>query len=381
MNTSSNRARCTAAGLIGAVALLAACSAPATSAASAGSAAPQGDTATTEVAAAQDVVDEALTPPDTINQTVPLSGAVPSGTYVVITCELPQCKTISDGAIEAAQAIGWETQTLSYATTDGATLTTAMQDALQYDPIAVSPIGFSQDLWDQLQPQYKAAGVPIVPIAVGDVVTSDVVTEGSSAGPDYAASGAIMANWVTVDSGAAAHVLVQDVPAFAVLAAYGDGFRSELSAVCSACEVTDLDVAPAQLATNGLVPAIVSALQKDPSIDYLVTTDGAFLSGLPSALAAAGITTVKVAGGAPDINNMEALVSGTNAAWTAEPTDQFGWVAVDIAARTVLGMDVEPTGGGRPQWLVTPENVGTPANFLPYPADYRDQYRTLWGLA
>ena len=133
--------------------------------------------------------------------------------------------------------------------------------------------------------------------------------------------------------------------------AYGDSVKSPIKKICAKCEVTPLDIAPAQLATNGLVPAVVSALQKDPSIKYLITPDGAFIGLLPSALKAAGIEGVKIAGGAADINNTQALVSGTEAAWTLEPTDQFGWVAVDIAAHRSLGMAIEEDKIGRPQQL------------------------------
>lgn len=380
----------------GSVSLVAACggsSTPAASSSAASSAASStapsaastdtaaaGGSAAAETAAAKAYIQPFLTAPTTINQKVPLTGKVKSGTYVVIGCELPQCKTISDGAIEAAKAIGWKTQYLQYKTVDGSTLTSAMKQALQYNPIAVSPIGFSQTVWDGLQPAYKKAGVPIVPIAVGDTQPSDVVTQGSSSQVDYAAGGALMANWFTADSNATGKALVMDVPAFAVLKAYGDGFKSTVKKVCTACSISSLNIAPAQLATNGVVPAIVSALQKDPSVKYLIATDGAFVASLPAALKAAGITGVKIAGGAADINNTQALVSGTEAAWTLEPTDQFGWVAVDIAARKLLGMDIPEADGGRPQMLATPQNVGTPTNFLAAPKDYRDQYKKLWGV-
>lgn len=364
-----------------ALAVLAACGSPASTSASSQGAVTATGAALDTVKAAKAAVAEFEKVPTKINATVPLTGKVNSGTYVVIGCELPQCKVISDGATAAARAIGWQVKYLQYATTDGATLTSAMKEALTYSPIAVSPIGFSQALWTQLQPDYKAAKVPIVPIAVGDVKTSDVVTLGSSSQVDYGRSGELMANWFTADSGAAGKALVMDVPAFAVLKAYGDAFKAKVPQVCKACSVTALDIAPAQLATNGVVPAIVSALQKDPSITYLVATDGAFLSGLPAAMAAAGITTVKIAGGAADISNSQALVAGTEAAWTLEPTDQFGWVAVDIAARTLLGMPVEQDKILRPQLLATKDNVGTPANFLAAPTDYQAQYKKLWGMS
>ena len=102
-------------------------------------------------------------------------------------------------------------------------------------------------------------------------------------------------------------------------------------------------------------------------------------SDVPSALKAAGIKGVKIAGGAADINNTQALVSGTEAAWTLEPNDQFGWVAVDIAAHKALGMAIEKDKIGRLQQLATPANAGTPTNFLTYPKDYRDQFKKLWG--
>ena len=338
-----------------------------------------------EVAKAKEVVAPFLVTPKTINQTVPLTGKIPTDKpWVIISCELPQCKVIADGALDAAKAAGVPTKSLPYKTTDGATLTAAMKDALTYKPFAVTPIGFAQAQWDALQPDYKAAGVIITSIAVGDTATSDVVTEGSASQIDYGRGGELMANWVTVDSGANAHILVQDIPAFAVLKAYGDGFKQGISAGCSACKVTNLDLAPAQLAEGGIVPAIVSALQKDPSIEYLVATDGAFLVGIDSALKAANISGVKIVGGSPDINNLNSLLldGSPQTAWSASAEDQYGWVALDIIARKLLGMDIPPADGGRVTMIATKENVGTPSESgLGEPSDFRDQYKKLWGLS
>ena len=381
-SSHGNRWRVATAGM-SALTLLTACGSSSSTASTTPSSASTGSAATgggSDVSAAKAAAAKFEQAPTTINAKVPLTGKVEQGrTYVVVGCELPQCKVISDGAIEAAKAIGWKPQYLQYKTTDGATLTSAMKDALQYKPIAVSPIGFSQAVWTQLQPVYKAARIPIVPIAVGDVEPSDTVTLGSSSQVDYAAAGEVIANWFIGDSDGKGKALVQDVPAFAVLKAYGDSVKATVKKGCSGCSTTALDVAPAQLATNSLVPAVVSALQKDRSIKYLLTTDGAFIAALPSALKAAGITDVKIAGGAADINNTQALVSGTEAAWTLEPTDQFGWVGVDIAARKLLGMPIEQAQILRPLMLATQQNVGTPTNFLTAPKDYRDQYKKLWG--
>ncbi len=355
-----------------------------TAAGTATTAAAAADKAGSEATAAKAAAVPFMAAPKAINQKVKLTGKVEQGlTYVVIGCELPQCKVISDGAIAAAKAIGWKTEYLQYAALgDGAaTLHQAMKDALKYKPAIVSPIGFSSQVWADLLPDYKTAGVSITTIADGDTVAEGLVTQGASNASDYIASGEVIAQWFTADSAGKGKALVQDTPAFAVLKRFGEGFKGKVAKICTECKLTSLDIAPAQLADA--VPTIVSALQKDPSIKYVIATDGAFIAGLPSALKAAGLKDIKIAGGAADVNNIAALTTGDNAAWAAEAPEQFGWVAVDIAARTLLKMEVSPAGGGRPQMLVTKENVGKAdawALGLPFPADYRDQYKALWGV-
>jgi hypothetical protein len=355
-------------------------SAPSASAGS--SSAGSGGTAA-EVAAAKKNLEGFLVKPTKINQSEPLTKPIPTNKpWAVITCELPSCKLIADGALDAAKTAGVPTQLLSYKTTDATTLTTAMKDALNLNPLAVSPIGLSQAAWDSLQPQYKAKGVMITPIAVGDTKTSDVVTEGSASQVDYDRSGRLLANFVIADSGGTAKVLLENLPAFAVLKAFADGFASTMKEGCPTCTVSRLDLAPAQLANNGVSSAIVSALQKDKSITYLAATQGAFLIGINASLKAAGLSNVKIVGGSPDINNLRALQDGSQTGWIAAPDNQYGWVALDIIGRTLNGQKVAPAGGGRPTLVTTKDNVGNPsAAGLDAPADYRDQYKKLWGLS
>ena len=336
-----------------------------------------------EVDAAKKALEGFLTKPTKVNQTEPLTKKIPTDKpWVIITCELPACKLIAEGALDAAKTAGVPTKVLPYKTTDGTTLTTSMKDALKLNPFAVSPIGFTQAVWDSLQPQYRAKNIIITPIALGDTKTSDVVTEGSASQVDYNRGGQLMADFVIADSNASAKVLVQDVPAFAVLKAYGDGFKSTLKTGCQACTVSSLDLAPAQLANNGVVPAIVSALQKDKSVKYLVATDGAFLNGINTALKAAGLKDIKIVGGSPDINNLKALQNGSQTAWTAAAEDQYGWVALDIIGRKLNGQTIAPADGGRSTIIATKDNTTTTAaSGLDAPADYRDQYKKLWGLS
>ena len=348
----------------------------------AGSSAATGG-ASAEAEAAKAAVAPFLVTPTKINQSEPLTGKIPTDKpWVIITCELPQCQLISNGALAAAKTAGVPTKLLPYKTTDATTLTAAMKQALDFKPFAVSPVGFAQAVWDSLQPQYKAAGVIITPMATGDTKPSDVVTTGAASQLDYASGGKAMADYVIADSGATAQILVQDIPAFAVLKAYGDGFKGQIKNACSACKMTNLDNAPAQLANNGIVPSVIAALQKDKSIKYLASTDGAFLIGISSALKAAGLEDIKILGGSPDINNLTALKAGTQTAWTGAAEDQYGWIALDIIGRKTLGMTIPDGDGGRVTQVLTKDNVGTPSPVgLSAPTDYVDQYKKLWGLS
>ena len=359
---------------------LAACIAVAAASLLVGSATSAG--AADQVAAATAAMRPYLAVPTKINQTVPLKGKYSTDKpWIIITCELPQCHVISDGAVAAAKAAKMPYKVTSYNTTDGATLTAAVKNALQFNPVAVTPIGYSQALWNNLQPLYKKAGVFITPMALGDSVPSDVVTQGAAGGADYIKAGQVMANYVTATSKGTAKALVMDVPAYAVLKAFGDGFKGQMAKGCSGCKVTALDLTPAQLATNGIVPAIISALQKDRSIDYLVNTDGAFIGGLEPALKAAGITGLNIVSGSPDINNATAVKNGTQLAIIASPESQYGWIGMDIVLRTMLKMTVPLADGGRPIQLLTKQNIGTPSVAgMTAPDDYQAQYKKLWGV-
>lgn len=340
-----------------------------------------GDAASAEVAAAKAAYEPYLSAPTKLNVTEPLSGPVnPDQTYVFLQCELPQCVNIGKGAIEAAQALGWKTEVIEWSTADLQTVLTAMDEALAMKPVAVTVTGIPQEFWADRIPAYEKAGSMIIPISVADLELSDTVPMGAAMGADYKSDGSIIGNWFIADSNAAGNALVVDVPAYPVLTAHGTGFKETVAAGCTACKVSTLDVTVPQLANGEYVPLIVSALQKDPAVKYVITTNGAFIDGLAAALDAAGISGIKVAGGSATINNLAALKDGTEHAWAGEAIYMAGWIAIDIAARKQLGMDIAESGGGRVQQLYVADNVGTPVESLDKPDDFRDQFKKLWGV-
>ena len=337
---------------------------------------------TDEVAAAKAVIEPFLQPPTKINQTTPLSGPVEKGKlYVFLECELPQCVEIGVGALEAAKAIGWKTKVIKWNTADLQTVLTAMDEALTLKPAAVTLTGIPQELWADREAAFEAAGAMIIPIAVADLKLSKAVPMGAAMKADYVADGNLVGNWFIADSNAEGKALVADVPAYPVLTAHGTGFKEAVAAGCKKCSVTSLEVTVPQLAKGEFVPAVVSALQKDPSIKYVITTNGAFIDGLSAALDAAGMKDVKIAGGSATINNLSALDAGTEHAWAGEAIHMDGWIAIDIAARAMLGMEIPDSGGRRVQQLFIKGNVGTPTLSLDKPDNFRDEFKKLWGVA
>ena len=358
----------------------AATEAPATDAATTVAAAAAAGT--DEVAAAKAIYEPFLQPPTKINQTTPLSGPVPKDKlYVFLECELPQCVEIGVGAIEAAKAIGWKTKVIKWNTADLQTVLSAMDEALTLKPAAVTLTGIPQELWADREAAFAAAGAMIIPIAVADLKLSKTVPMGAAMKADYLADGTLTGNWFIADSNAEGKALVADVPAYPVLTAHGTGFKEAVAAGCKKCVVTSLDVTVPQLAKGEFVSSVVSALQKDPSIKYLITTNGAFIDGLSAALDAAGMKDIKVAGGSATINNLAALDAGTENAWAGEAIHMDGWIAIDIAARAMLGMEIPDSGGRRTQQLFIKGNVGTPTLSLDKPDNFRDEFKKLWGVA
>ena len=363
-----------------------AASTAASAAAPASSAAASTGSGNEEVTAAQAVVDQFSQAPTSIVQTTPLSGPFPGkgAVHVFLQCELPQCKSIGDGVRAADKAVGWVSKTIPYNTADPATLSAAMTQALDFKPAIVTPTGFPQAVWgtpDNLA-AYEKAGAIIVPVSVANLEISKTVPGGAATAIDYKLGGNIIGNWFIADSGAQGHALVVDVPVYEVMKAHGDSLKETVKAGCAQCVITPLDITLPQLGNGETNPAIVAAIQKDPSIKYVLATNGAFIGGLRAALEAAGITDVKIAGGSATINNLQGLLDGTENAWAAEPILQTGWVVADIAARAMLGMEVPDGDGGGVQMLMTKDNVDNPpTESLVKPADYQAQFLKLWGLS
>lgn len=331
------------------------------------------------VATAQAAVAKAMIAPTTILQTQKLTSKPKPETIVFLQCELSSCTAIGSGVRAGAKALGWTYKSIAFKTTDATTLISAMKQALQYHPYAVSFSGTPEAIWASEIPAYQSAGVKIIPIVIGPL-SSTSATVPVELG-DFTSSGVALANYFIADSNGAGHALVFNIPAFPVLTQVATGIKKTISSGCPDCKVTSLDGTLPQVSGGQIPSTIVTALKKDPSIKYLLTSNLLLVGGVTSALKSAGLTSVKVIGDQPESSDLQAIKNGTESAATVSGNPVLGWMAVDSAARLSEGMSVPANDSGTPVHLLTRTNL-TSTNLNDYilPADYPAQFKALWGV-
>jgi ribose transport system substrate-binding protein len=365
----------TASGLI-----LAACGSSSTS----GSASGQGTGAgSSAVSAAQQALSPFLKPPTDISLTTPLSAAPPKGkTFVYLSCGNTECTEGANAAKAATTALGWDLKVIQYDTSNPATLNAAMTQALQYKPIAVTFFALPQAVWSQQIPIYQKAGVAIIPNSAGAVTISDTVPTSIQTASINTQWGQAIANWFIVDSKGAGKALLFNVPSYDVLKPFVDGFADTLAKGCPKCSIKRVNATIAQVGAGQANGVIVSALQRDPGLKYVITPAGILNGGLSSALSAAGLQ-VKIAGSTATTADLAAIKSGTEAAFTTFPLNYGVWMSVDAAARRSLNMTIPKDYGLYPFQVATKDNIGgiQISESYDYPQDFPTRIKTLWHVS
>jgi ribose transport system substrate-binding protein len=314
--------------------------------------------------------------PTTIGVTTPLKSKPATGkVFVDLQSNEQQAIPNTTGIKEAAAALGWTVKVISFQSANPASLISAMNQALQDKPVAVSLAGLPQAVWNSEVAKYQAAGTIITPIDIGPNPISATVPVNIG---ESTSQGDAVGNWFAADSQGSGKALLVTIPDFPALKGVAQGVTSTVAANCPNCQLTTLNATIPQQDSNAVVPAIVSALQRDPSIKYVLSAVGLLVPGLPAALEGAGISGVKVGGAFAGPEQEQDMQNGTETAWVASNEVYEGLAAVDAAARHLQGMSIPAGGGGTPIQLLTKSTVGTPSVSLAAPADALAQFEKLW---
>jgi ribose transport system substrate-binding protein len=333
------------------------------------------------LAAARAAVQAATTFPTTIPVTTPLPSKPPAGkTVVFLQCEIPQCVNEGNGIKAAAAAIGWNYKVVGYQAANPATLVTALTTALQYKPVGVFFSGVPQDAWSSVQQAYVKAGAFITASYLATAPSGPGVVPGRGYASASAQAGTLMAEEQVADSnGAATKSLLVSVPSYPVFLPTTAAYQSEINKACPACTVSTLNGTLPQVDAGQLVPAVVSAVKRNPGISYIVAVNATFVTELPSALKAAGLAgKYKIIAGKSGALDQQQVLNGTKLTVINSPLTMGGWQDIDMAIRTVMHLPIPQGDHDVPAVLLTKANIGTPSDSYDVPADYAAQFEKLW---
>jgi ribose transport system substrate-binding protein len=384
VNRSGGRRWSTAMGgvalAIVACAAIAGCGSSGGSGGTSAAATPASGAAATEVKAAEKIADAAEATPAKIPLEEPLKAKPPAGeTMVYLESNFEQAVTTRKAIEEAVKPLEWNLKTITFKAEEPATLISAFKQALQYEPVGVSLNGTNSAVWQSVIPEYEAAGVPIVEGLAGPQELNGALVANLWNEEDIAVDAKILANWMTADSGAAGKAIVLSVPELPILSEFASSFSSALKEACKGCDAETVKATTAQITnpsvTNGL---LVSAAEKNPEAEYIITCDGALNVGLPAALSGAGLEGLKVAGAQGSENSQAEVAAGKASVYAAQNFAYYGWQSVDAIARHLEGMKIAPGDGGMPHQLITKENVGTPTEDMKGPKEYQAEFAQLW---
>lgn len=364
---------------IAVAAILAACGS-AKSASTGGGTASSGTAPSSAAAAAStsDALASYENAPTAVPITTPLKATPPKGkTFVFLQCDVAQCTEESTAMKAVVAAVGWNLKVIPYQSENPATLISGLQQALQLHPAAVGLTGIPEIEWQSEVPAYEKAGVPIVVGQVGPQVLSKTVIASIGNDLNVQITAKVLADYFIAKSGGKGKILQFQVPDFPILGAFDQAFGADVRASCPGCSVTQLTGTIAEVTSGGSTAAIVSALQRNPQDTWLVTDDGPWVDGLPSALAAAHLH-VNIIGEGADVTDETDIQQGTMTAFTAVALDYGMWAMMDAALRHLEGMPNSPNEGLLPVQLLVKGESFTVSESYNQPSDYAAQMEKLW---
>jgi ABC-type sugar transport system substrate-binding protein len=320
---------------------------------------------------------------------------IPAGKKVYyVQCGVSACEEIRVGIAAAAEKLGWKLEITTHKDTPD-TVAAAFDAAIAAKPDVVLTSGNPREWFAPQLKTLEEAGVPVIAWSIpesyeaGQGIVANLLT-----GDDYYFYGVLMADYASQKS-AKKNVLFVGLPTFPVLSLVQNGFKDEIAKACPDCKVDTMEVAVTDLGTN-LPGQIVSKLQANPDLDFIVYAFGGMLFGVPEAIEAAGLLdqakAISQAGGTLNfgfIANDKHQVAEVGLA-----SELLGWRALDVAARVLSGSGpgrVTPPAAaaveghpdilvnGLPLQILEKGSIADPTKLWPGVDGFQDKFAALWG--
>jgi ribose transport system substrate-binding protein len=324
-----------------------------------------------------------LKPPTSINITTKLKQKPASGkTIALVQSSEPVTLETNKGFAAAAQAVGWKVNIVPEGTgpEDPAK---ALGQAIDQHPDAIFISGQPLSVMRSQIDRAKAQKIPVFQSDSGEPVKQDgsIYVLSLDSFQQTGAWGKMIADYIATKG--SKHTLVVDLSVYPILHAFSEGVVNELKDVSSSTKTTMLDTQITDLAGGKIPGQIVSQIQKNPDIDWVVLCLGDMATGLKAALRGAGATKVHIGGESASTANITALKSKSEDVWTGFAAKIHGWRRIDAAARVFNSESLDPNNNSLlPTQLLTQDNVNdapldTDGYYLGV-KDYENQYKQLW---
>jgi ribose transport system substrate-binding protein len=312
--------------------------------------------------------------------TLPKLDAVPpkGKTLSFVNCPLPICTEVGQGVKQAADALGWRVRNV---------MTNATPSGYKqgWQQIAQNPgngvVNSASVLPDAaVASLMKQAGVPSVSVTSPSDPGQHTIAVIDSR-PAIQRQGAAEGNWVVQDSGKPVKTLFVYDPSIQSIATAWNGYSEALAKNCPKCSAHELKVSVAKIGP-ALAQEVVSYLQSNPDVGYVVFGLGDLATGVPAAIRAAGLAgKVKVVVRAATPPNLQDVKNGAIAAAFTDEIYEAAWRAVDVIVRQMAGTPVgEKTPFGKVR-LITKDNL-PPDLSKPYTVpDYQTAFKQAWGIS
>lgn len=314
----------------------------------------------------------------------PTSAPTPGSASVqVISCAsvATGCQAGATGAVEAAEALGWDAQLIDGGGTPQG-WAAAFNTAMQRNPDAIVAIGVPTIAVADSLATANDAGVLTV-------VVADVEPDGGEAFDAYVPYPTdviwAMGAWAAIaEHGGEAHQIVPqetDYPVFVDAATnYADVIRR-----CPDCSVDVIDWQFADSMDPGRVDQILGgALSRNPEANGVFVSVGHVVPGLSETLARAGRSDdLSVGVAVADPTAIQVVAQGAADFTVGTPPQWAGWAAIDQVVRGLADEPfLAPTELGFGIGTLTTETAPESGDFDEWSGmiDYRAEYAAIWGI-
>jgi ribose transport system substrate-binding protein len=331
------------------------------------------------VAAAQAYQQQFLNSPTSIGITTALSKKPATGKVLIgLDSGLGSAKVLAQYWKQAAEDLGWTYKDL-ISGADPASQQKAMESAIQQNPNGILTSGIPVETIKAQLAEAESKGIWVNTSASTDQ-PSGAMFDTSIANPDQLHQwGKMVAAYVVTQSNGKAVIQDFSLPVFPILEEFDKSFQAAIKLWCPNCKVTEHPQQGTDIGTK-TPGAVVSAVQSDPTTNWLVFDLGDLETGVDAALKAAGITGQHIGGLTADVPNIQGLKAKTQDVWTAYSLPIVGYRQVDSFARKFNGDPI--LNAALPTQLMTQDNVNSLVNDSAgnYQGvqDYRTQFQKLW---